>query len=83
MGAIQAGFPDEPTAHDHEILHIAPCAFGIRNARDAFALRACGDSMTGRPLFDGDAVWFDRSATPKNRDIVAALIDRKCPLRTF
>jgi len=39
--------------------------------------------MTGRLLFDGDVVLLDRSADPKPQDVVAAVIDQACTLKTL
>ena len=39
--------------------------------------------MVGRRFFDGDVVLFDRSSTPKHQDVVAALIDQECTLKTL
>lgn len=83
LGSIAAGFPDSPEALDAEHLQLAPTTFGIKNPSDAFALRVRGDSMIGRRFFDGDLVLLDRSAKPKNQDVVAALIDQECTLKTL
>jgi repressor LexA len=83
LGSIAAGFPDSPDGGDSDRLQINPAHFGIGNPTQAFALRVRGDSMTGRQFFDGDLVLLDRSATPKNQDVVAALIDQECTLKTL
>lgn len=83
FGSIAAGFPDESDHEQPEHLQLDPATFGIKNPTDAFALRVRGDSMTGRQFFDGDLVLLDRSAKPKNQDVVAALIDQECTLKTL
>jgi SOS regulatory protein LexA len=83
LGSITAGFPDAADLDRPEHLHLDPETFGIKNPADAFALRVRGDSMTGRKFFDGDLVLLDRAATPKNQDVVAALIDQECTLKTL
>jgi repressor LexA len=83
FGGIAAGFPDTLDAEQPEQLQLDPSPFGIRNPADAFALRVRGDSMTGRKFFDGDLVLLDRAAAPKNQDVVAALIDQECTLKTL
>lgn len=83
LGSITAGFPDAPDAEQPEHLQLDPTAFGIRNPSDAFALRVRGDSMIGRHFFHGDLVLLDRAATAKNQDVVAALIDQECTLKTL
>ncbi|MBC8128244.1 MAG: repressor LexA [Gloeobacteraceae cyanobacterium ES-bin-144] len=83
LGSIPAGLPVESVAETMESFGLDPTVFGIRNPHDAFALRVRGDSMTGRNFFDGDLVLFDRSAAPKHQDVVAALIDQECTLKTL
>jgi repressor LexA len=83
LGSIAAGFPDASDVEHPEHLQLDPTTFGITNPSDAFALRVRGDSMTDRKLFDGDLVLLDRSATPRNKDVVAALIDQQCTLKTL
>jgi repressor LexA len=82
-GSITAGFPDGSGQDIPENLHLDPATFGITKPEDGFALRVRGDSMTGRQFFDGDLVLLDRSATPKHQDVVAALIDQECTLKTL
>ena len=83
LGSIPAGFSDSSDPQNPEHFHLNPKTFGIKNPADAFALRVRGDSMTGRQFFDGDLVLLDRAATPKNQDVVAALIDQECTLKTL
>lgn len=83
LGSIPAGFPGQASEETPEVLPVASAVFGIVNPGDAFALRVHGNSMTGRQLFDGDLVILDRSARPKDHDVVAALIDQECTLKTL
>ena len=83
LGSIVAGFPDDPPGNGEELIDLDPVAFGIPNAENAFALRVRGDSMAGRHFFEGDVVLFDRAAIPKHQDVVAALIDQECTLKTL
>ena len=83
FGSIAAGFPDSLDALPAERLQLDPASFGIRNPSDAFALRVRGESMIGRNFFNGDLVILDRSAKAKNHDVVAALIDQECTLKTL
>lgn len=83
FGPVAAGFPDALDAEQPEQFLLDPTSFGIRNPADVFALRVRGDSMTGRKFFDGDLVLLDRAAAPRNQDVVAALIDQECTLKTL
>ena len=83
LGSIAAGFPESSDSQNTSELPINPAAFGIHNPATAFVLRVRGDSMTGRQFFDRDLVLLDRAATPKNQDVVAALIDQECTLKTL
>lgn len=83
LGSIAAGFPDTSDLDQFERIQLDPTTFGIRNPTDAIALRVRGDSMNGKQFFDGDLVLLDRAAEPKNQDVVAALIDQACALKTL
>jgi repressor LexA len=50
---------------------------------DVFALKAEGDSMSGRAILDGDFVLCSASATAKDGDIVAARIGEKATVKTL
>jgi repressor LexA len=84
LGRVTAGTPRESQAEVAETyLPIDPAEFGIRNPAKAFALRVEGDSMIGRNLVDGDIVVLEHDVTPKDQDIVAALIDNETTLKTL
>ena len=83
LGSIPAGMADAGCQAVPERLSLEPKAFGIRHPDKAFAVKVRGDSMTGRQLFDGDIVLCDAAATPRNEDIVAALIDNETTLKTL
>lgn len=83
LGSIAAGFPDSTDTAEAEYIPLNPASFGIKDPSQAFALRVRGDSMTGKRFFDGDLVLLDRKATPKHQDVVVALIDQECTLKTL
>jgi len=70
---VQAGFPSPADDYlegsldlnEHLITH--PAA--------TFYCRVCGDSMTGVGIFDGDLLIVDRSLSPRNGDVVLAVLD--------
>jgi repressor LexA len=48
-----------------------------------FALKVCGDSMTGAGVMDGDTVIIEKGETAQNRDIVVAWVDEKVTLKRY
>jgi repressor LexA len=83
LGRIAAGPPHEALTASDERLNLDPAFCGIRDRSRAFALRVTGDSMIGRQIFEGDIVLLEHAATPRDGDIVAALIDNESTLKTF
>ena len=83
LGRIAAGHPREASPELETHLPIDPTAFGIRERSRAFALRVCGDSMTGRQIYDGDIVLIEQGRSPRNGNIVVALIDNEMTLKTL
>lgn len=83
LGRIPAGaavdanqMPDKTILVDTETLGFSPTA-------KTFALIVHGDSMIGRGVLDGDCVIVDGEREAKDGDIVAALIDQECTLKTL
>jgi repressor LexA len=83
LGGIPAGIPIAAEEFVDSRFAINPRSFGISDRHNAFFLRVCGDSMTGRHIFDGDLVLVEKSDRFKQEDIVAALIDNESTLKTF
>jgi repressor LexA len=83
LGSIPAGFADERQEELRGCVTIDVQSLGIKTNRKTFALQASGDSMTGRHIVDGDIVIIDGGRTPRNGDVVAALIDGESTLKTF
>jgi repressor LexA len=83
LGRIAAGFPREGLAESDQQLPLDPYSYGIRDRSKAFALQVTGDSMIGCQISDGDIVILDHGLTPRNGDVVAALIDNESTLKTF
>ncbi|MEX2381258.1 MAG: transcriptional repressor LexA [Opitutales bacterium] len=84
-GSITAGYPDgveQGDAIGRLQIDVETAGIGSRNNRRTFALKVRGDSMTGAGIFEGDTVIME-SRSPKNGDIVAALIDGETTLKRF
>lgn len=82
-GTIPAGFADERTQEAERTVAIDLETLGLRPDSKIFALEVRGDSMINRHICDGDIAIIDRSRTPKQGDVVAALIDRESTLKTL
>lgn len=82
-GNIPAGTPFSVEEALTEVIHIGERTLGFKPRSGAFALVVRGDSMTGRGVFDGDTVIVVDDQEPKDGDMVAALIDQECTLKTF
>lgn len=71
LGAIQAGKPIE-AVKTNETLEIPRDMM----AKNAFALKVKGDSMIDDGILEGDYVVVEPCQSPKNGDIIVALIDK-------
>lgn len=80
---IVAGRPLEASTESEATLQIDSTPFGIRERSKAFGVRVYGDSMIGRNILDGDIVLLERGLTPRDGDVVAALIENESTLKTF
>ncbi len=82
-GSIPAGFADERQQEAKGCVTIDLGTLGIKPSARTFALEVRGDSMTGRHIIDGDVVVVEHGQTPRDGDVVAALIDGESTLKTF
>lgn len=55
----------------------------IRDVSSTFLLRVTGDSMVGVGIYDGDEVVVDRSLTPREGDVVIAVVDGDFTIKTL
>lgn len=83
IGLIPAGNPDDRNQQGGRFIQIDRDSLGFTPTNKCFALKVAGDSMTGRGILDGDVVIVDCSMAPRDGDIVAALIDNECTLKTL
>jgi repressor LexA len=81
-GTIPAGVPTDSTSENGETLEINQALFGVRAGTQAFALRVRGSSMVDAGILEGDLVVLVKR-TPRNHDIVAALIDDRSTLKRY
>jgi repressor LexA len=79
---IPAGIPEGQEQEVDRCITVDPGSIRLpRNAR-TFALEVRGDSMIGAGILDRDVVILEH-AQPRNRDIVAALIDGDVTLKRY
>ena len=83
FGSIPAGFADERKQEAKGCVTIDIGTLGIKPSPRTFALEVRGDSMIGRHIVDGDVVIVEHGQTPRNGDVVAALIDGESTLKTY
>lgn len=81
-GTIPAGLPTDATPDPEGSFALNETSFGLKNVSEIFALRVKGDSMVGAGIHDADLVFLT-NRPPRNRDIVAALIDGESTLKRF
>ena len=81
-GMIPAGIPEGQEQQSDRCITVDPESIRLpRNAR-TFALEVRGDSMIGAGILKRDVVILEH-ADPRNRDIVAALIDGSVTLKRY
>jgi repressor LexA len=81
-GMIPAGIPEGQEQEVDRCITVYPGSIRLpRNAR-TFALEVRGDSMIGAGILERDVVILEH-AQPRNRDIVAALIDGDVTLKRY
>lgn len=83
LGAIQAGIPVSESARPDRLDAFDMDTLRIPNTMRTFALKVRGDSMINAGIHSGDVVILDHEKEPKNRDIVAALIDGDSTLKRY
>lgn len=71
---VPAGFPS-PAQDSFDDGRINLNDVLIRDITSTFILRVSGDSMEGAGICDGDEVLVDRSVTPRDGDVVIAVMD--------
>ncbi len=81
-GMIPAGYGDASPPEPEGCLSVDVRSIGVRPSDKTFALRVRGDSMIGAHILHGDHVILEQRE-PRNRDIVAALIDDETTLKRY
>jgi repressor LexA len=79
-GRVHAGEPALPP--EHRVGYLTADRRFLPT-EDCFALKADGDSMTGRAILSGDFVICSPSLEPKDGDIVAARLGDRATIKTL
>jgi repressor LexA len=82
-GSIPAGFAQDHQQEAKGCVSIDIETLAIKPTPRTFALEVRGDSMIGKHIMDGDLVVLEHGMTPRDGDVVAALIDNESTLKTF
>lgn len=82
-GSIPAGFAEDRRQEAKGCISVDVQSIGLKPTPRTFALEVRGDSMIGRHILEGDLVILEHGLTPRNGDVVAALIDNESTLKTF
>ncbi|MDB6022247.1 MAG: transcriptional repressor, LexA family [Pedosphaera sp.] len=83
FGSIPAGFAERKEQEAKGCVSVDIATLGIKPSSRTFALEVRGDSMIGKYIIDGDVVVVEHGQTPRDGDVVAALIDGDSTLKTF
>jgi repressor LexA len=83
LGSIPAGHPEQSEQERERFILIDSQSLGFTPTPHCYALHVTGDSMTGRGVYEGDIVIVDGAKTPRDGDMVAALIDNETTLKTL
>ncbi len=83
LGKIAAGIPSMEQQEYTSCIPVSLERLGIPPTQNVFALEVRGDSMIGKSIVEGDYVILDRSRIPRSGQVVAALVDGDCTLKTF
>ena len=70
---VNAGFPSPASDYIEEKLDLNTHL--VKHPAATFFVRANGDSMTGAGILNGDILIIDRSLTPKNQNVVIAVVN--------
>jgi repressor LexA len=81
-GMIPAGIPEGQEQESDRCITVDPESIRLPRSARTFALEVRGDSMIGAGILERDVVILEHAA-PRNRDIVAALIDGDVTLKRY
>jgi repressor LexA len=83
VGQIPAGLTSDAIQQADRCIVVDLKTLGLPRNAKTFALKVRGESMIGAHICNGDVVVVDAGREPKNKDIVAALLDGETTLKRF
>ncbi|MDP2786218.1 MAG: transcriptional repressor LexA [Sulfurimicrobium sp.] len=83
LGNIPAGYPEEQIEKVHGMIAVDQMVLGLTKGHRLFAVKVEGESMEGRGIYKGDWVVGDADDSPREGNIVVALIDGQNTLKTL
>lgn len=81
IGTVPGGYPDFRDEEDAEVFY--PIRRAMIHPEGAYCLQVTGKSMIGRRIFDGDILFVDSVAKPKDGDIVIARKGDEAVIRVY
>jgi len=83
LGFIPAGGPVLTEQYVDRWVKLGDDMVSAKDSKNFFLLQVRGNSMIDAGIFEGDTVLVDTAKTPKNGDVVVALIDNANTLKRF
>ena len=81
-GEVAAGRPSANDENESGCIAVDLSTIGVSPNARTFALRVCGDSMTGAHILNGDTIVLEMKP-PHDGAVVAALVDGECTLKRY
>lgn len=81
FGSIAAGYPEPAGSPTDGTMSLDEYTLGFKPRPGCFVLRVRGDSMKDAGILEGDMVVIEPTPSPRENQIVAALIDGECTLK--
>lgn len=79
LTAVQGGFPSPAQDYDGKRIDLNDIL--IRDPTSTYVVRVTGDSMEGAGIAHGDEVIVDRSLSPRDGDVVIAIVDGELTIK--
>jgi repressor LexA len=81
--SIPSAFPTERDQEAKSCINVDVGTLGIKPNARAFAVEVKSDAMTGKNILPGDYVICEQGVSPRNGDVVAAVVDRETAIKIY